>query len=165
MPSPTELLSCKGKAATADAKYRLKARKLKSFRKPSTIPMELGIPKRFLLSYLAFCWKASLKGGTKKAMVWRVCRNVIKKSSVSCGKQVFKKAGAQEIQNFPRGGRAEAGHDYTCHVVWCWETNGKIYSKIVQYAYMQYIYSESVKIEVSLCRWDRCRRNLLSLHA
>ena len=31
MPSPTELLSCKGKAATADAKYRLKARKLKSF--------------------------------------------------------------------------------------------------------------------------------------
>lgn len=25
MPSPTELLSCKGKAATADAKYRLKA--------------------------------------------------------------------------------------------------------------------------------------------
>lgn len=32
-------------------------------------------------------------------------------------KQVYKKAGAQEIQNFPRGGRAEAGHDYTCHVV------------------------------------------------
>lgn len=31
MPSPTELLSCKGKAATADAKYRLKARKLKSY--------------------------------------------------------------------------------------------------------------------------------------
>ena len=31
MPSPSELLSCKGKAATADAKYRLKARKLKSF--------------------------------------------------------------------------------------------------------------------------------------
>lgn len=31
MHSPTELLSCKSKAATADTKYRLKARKLKSF--------------------------------------------------------------------------------------------------------------------------------------
>lgn len=61
MPSPTELLSCKGKAATADTKYRLKARKRNLFWKPSTIPMELGIPKRFLLSYLAFCWISILQ--------------------------------------------------------------------------------------------------------
>lgn len=102
MPSPTELLSCKGKAATADAKYRLKARKLKSFRKPSTIPMELGIPKRFLLSYLAFCWISILQSRHEKGYGVKGMPECHKKSSVSCGKQVFKKAGAQEIQNFLR---------------------------------------------------------------
>lgn len=81
-------------------------------------------------------------------------------------KQVYKKAGAQEIQNFLRSRGRKQGMIIDALRLKLWgKSNGKIYSKIVQYAYMQYIYSESVKIEVSLCRGDRCRRNLLSLHA
>ena len=81
-------------------------------------------------------------------------------------KQVFKKAGAQEIQNFLRSRGRKQGMIIDALRLKLWgKSNGKIYSKIVQYAYMQYIYSESVKIEVSLCRGDGCRRNLLSLHA
>ena len=61
MPSPSELLSCKGKAATADAKYRLKARKLKSFSEAFHNSHGIGYSQRFLLSYLAFCWISILQ--------------------------------------------------------------------------------------------------------
>lgn len=117
MPSPSELLSCKGKAATADAKYRLKARKLKSFLEAFHNSHGIGYSQKISTILLGVLLKSILERRHEKGYGVKGMPECHKKISVSCGKQVFKKAGAQEIQNFPRGGRAEAGHDYTCHVV------------------------------------------------
>ena len=91
MPSPSELLSCKGKAATADAKYRLKARKLKSFLEAFHNSHGIGYSQKISTILLGVLLKSILERRHEKGYGVKVMPECHKKSSIFCGRTSLKK--------------------------------------------------------------------------